>query len=562
MQNGEEKQKLKTPFYMKIVRLLKPFYEMAGVNYSQMSLILETKMLMDSRKSTPVMSTNSTNEEMKESNEFFRSLWIYTVLSVFLLTIFFYGNYMYQYTIYFSYLFMMVMATLISQFSTIILDPRDQLFIGTKPVSAATASAAKVTHIGIYLIALTISLGAPHIIASFIINGGLVGVLVLCLTFAATLWSLILSLIMYGFILRHFDGERVKNFIAYSQIGLSAFMVLVFYFMGDIFSMVNPETLTIGVELKWWNIVLFPLWFVAPFGIIQNGFEPALLIYTVLLIIGTVLLVVLYSMYKDKIDQNLQKIDASGTKDVERSKLAKLHANLLCWNLTEKTYFSFVWQIIKGDREFKTRLYPSLVSALIMPVIFIGTLLGDTGISYFQETNILAYAPYFIALIIPITVKSVQFSTDYKAGWLYSLSPYKDHSLVFRATFKVLLMRIIFPIYVIISLIVAIVSSGLNILILLNGVLIISIILYVYMYLTMKFLPFTVKYDAGKANVGCGMGILFILLTVAIVGVSVLIQFIPMGTMITILVLVITNIFIMAKGFKQKLKTNRASTTK
>jgi len=560
MQNDEINQnerKSKTLFYMKIIHLLKPFYEMVGVNYNQMVLILETKMRMDSRKSNLVMSTSSTKDEKKESNDFLSSLWIYTVLSVFLLVVFFYDNYMYQYTIYFSYLFMMIMATLISQFSTVILDPRDQLFIRSKPVSTVTSSAAKVTHIGIYLVALTVALGAPHIITSFIVNGILVGISVLFLTFIATIWSLILTLVMYAFILRHFDGERMKNLIAYSQIGLSAFMVLVFYFMGDIFSLTNLETLTIGMELQWWNVLLFPLWFVAPFGIIQNGFIPSLLIYTALLIIGTVLLIVMYYMHRDKIDQNLQKIDTSGMKDVERSTMSNVYRRLLCGNSKEKAYFSFVWQMIKGDREFKTRLYPSLVSAIIMPAIFIGTILGDTGTSYFQETNILAYAPYFVALIIPITVVSIQFSSDYKASWLYFLSPYKDSSLIFRATFKALLMRIIVPIYLIISLVVTVVSSGLNLLILFNGLLIISIILFAYMYLTMKTLPFTVKYDAGKANVGCVTGILFVLLTVITIGISILIQFIPFGIGVTSLVLVMINIYIMNKGFsRKKLRTN------
>ena len=64
-----------------------------------------------------------------------------------------------------------VMTTMISDFSSVLLDIRDSNIHYPKPIDRQTISAAKLIHIIIYLSRLTGALVGPSLIAGLIING-------------------------------------------------------------------------------------------------------------------------------------------------------------------------------------------------------------------------------------------------------------------------------------------------------------------------------------------------------------------------------------------------------
>ncbi|MER2063184.1 MAG: hypothetical protein ABS873_00905 [Alkalibacterium sp.] len=543
------KQK-KSPFYLKLIDRLAPLYEKIGVDYPQMRTILEMKMMMDSRKEAVIQGMSSNAKDGEEKNHFFSSLWVYALISVFLLFLFVYDNWVFQYTTYFSYIFIMLFSTMLANFSNILLDTKDAELIGTKPVSQKTIGAAKATHIGIYLVSFTFAVGLAIMLATFYFNGILAGLLIILLTFLSAVWALGLTIVMYATVLKHFDGEKLKNIIAYSQIGVSVFMVIGYYLMGQIFEVIDPATFLVEMNLSLGHALLFPMWFVAPFGLLQDGVQTVYLVYTLFLILGTIAIGVLYNVNSDKIDSNLQKMNKAKAKPSSRSLLEKGTAKLLSFSSLETAYYHFTWQLTKNEREFKTRLYPSIASAMIFPLfMFFSSLRGDQPITS-QNTLTFLYLPYFTMLAIPMIAVATQFSVNYKGSWLFELSPNHAKGPFLRAVTKVMLVKILLPMYGLISLLILILTGFTYSVQLLNGFLLMSAILYFEMKRTGQQLPFSRKYAASEANQGCMASLIFFIPVFVVSLAMILLQtFVPFAEWAVLVGLLALNGWWMKKGF-------------
>lgn len=541
------------PFYLKIIDLFAFIYTRLGIDYSQMRSILSMKMTVDRRKDASLPGMETDNKSVKEKNQFFSSLWVYTLISFFLLILFAYDNWVFQYTLYFSFLFIMTLSTLIANFSGILLDTKDAILIGTKPVDRKTLGAAKSTHVGIYLVSFTLAVGLPFILFTFYFNGIVAGLLVLVLSLLASLWCLGLTLFMYATILKRFDGERLKNIIAYSQISLSIFMVIGYYLVGQIFQIIDPENLLVEINLTIGHVLLFPLWFVAPFGLLQEGWSLTYGVYSILLVIGTVCLATIYNWNSDRIESNLQKMGVSSVQKSRRSYIERMSARLLCFTPIESAYYHFSWQLTKTEREFKTRLYPSIASALVFPIVMTFTTFtgGEAGI----ESNPVQflYLPYFTLFLVPVLAIAIQFSNYYKGSWVFTITPDRSRAPFLRAVTKAMLIKILLPMYVALAIMVLIFTDLSYSLQMINGLLLVCLIFYIETKRSVSSMPFTQKYSASDANLGC-MGTLIFLVPVILVAIIMIVSqlFIPFAEWGLLLLLTALNIKWMRSGFESK----------
>lgn len=554
-------QKQEVSFFIKIIRKLEPMYRRMGVDYPIMEKIIDTKLTMDSRQEK-VIPTNSmwgnSKEEDKDKNAFFQSLWVYALISLILLFVFAVDDIQFQYTVFFSFIFVMLLSTLIANFSSILLETKDQVLIGTKPVSSRTLSAAKATHVFIYLISLTLALSGPMMIGTFFIHGILAGLLAVLLTITASTWCLLLTIITYATVLKRFNGEKLKNIIAYSQIGISVFTIIGYQVMNQAFRFINPSMLAIELNLQWWHIFVFPLWFVAPFGLLQNGFSLTYLMYIVLLVGGTIGLIVLYHFNSDKLEANLQKLESGEGDTDKRSWYETFSSKWLCWDKKERGYYHFTWQLTKNEREFKTRLYPSLATIFIFPIVLIGStyqLTEDSGVGI-NQLSVFKYMPYYALLIIPMLAVSVKYSKNFKGSWIFGMSSEDNAGVFLRGMIKALIMKLVFPIYLILSGVV-LVFSGFEILpALLNGLLLVVLIFSVEVKRTIQTYPFSKKYNASEANQGCFATVIFIGITgIVAVGMFAIQELVPFGVYLLMVILLAVDGWMLTRGFnKIKLK--------
>ena len=157
---------------LKILDRCQGLFEKMGVDYSILRKILKVKLMMDQRRVPTIFSQSSKKKKdnkKQETNGFIKSLWIYAFIGLFTIPFIVFGkNYMFQMSIVFGIVMFMVMTSMISDFSSVLLDVRDKNILHTKPINRKTISIAKFVHICIYLVLLTTSITAiPMIVGLF-----------------------------------------------------------------------------------------------------------------------------------------------------------------------------------------------------------------------------------------------------------------------------------------------------------------------------------------------------------------------------------------------------------
>ena len=150
---------MKDFFILKLLDNFKFIYKKIGVDYKQVRLILQSKLIIDSRKNS---------KDNNESNSFYKSLIIYTILGLFaafMLKLNIDG--FVRLTIYFTFIMSVIFMAFISEFSSVLLDIKDKNILSTKGIDSKTLNIAKITHILIYIIMLSLAISGFGIMVAF-----------------------------------------------------------------------------------------------------------------------------------------------------------------------------------------------------------------------------------------------------------------------------------------------------------------------------------------------------------------------------------------------------------
>ena len=533
---------------LKTMDFFKMVYLKNDIDYTTLRLIIENKLIIDGRQPNLLGQDQSAK---KEGNSFFRSLGAYLLISCSTVIFLFIGNsWIWQYTSYFGYLFFMLLSNLIASFSNILLDTRDYELLGTKPISKKTLNAAKTTHVLIYLLAFTLTLGGPVMVATYFVNGLVAGLLVTILTIVFCFWTLLFTLGIYSVVLMKFDGEKLKNIISYTQIGLSIFMVVGYQLLGRIFDLVDVFVIYVP---QLWHIFLFPIWFAAPLGMLQDGVTNYYVFYTILMIALSIIMALFYQKNASKMEDNLLQLSASNKESSEKtSQWLSVSKKLICRQPEESPYYHFTWKTIQNEREFKTRIYPSLLTSFILPVILIFNSFSDGfNLNELKEMN-LAYYLYFTLLLVPEIVASMKYSTYYKGAWAFQLSP-KSHKPYFViAAGKAVWMRILCPLFLIAGVVFLFLFGWDALSVTLNVFLALTSSFFIYLTATMKYYPFSQERNATNNAEGCITSILFIVMAGVIGLVNfALDSYIPYGGWIMTAILLVVTLKLLFFSFKR-----------
>src|ERR1700712_2338443 len=152
--------------FLSFIAFFNPILEKAGVNTDQLHQILKVKLMMDDRRPNAMFAarrsvkTNNGNVKNPLLVSFFTVLMgVFIGLVLFLNKTAYLGQ-----TLYFL-IFMVLMAlTLISDFTTVLIDVRDQFILLPRPVNDRTIAVSRIMHISIYVLRLALLQGLPGII--------------------------------------------------------------------------------------------------------------------------------------------------------------------------------------------------------------------------------------------------------------------------------------------------------------------------------------------------------------------------------------------------------------
>ncbi|WP_313804492.1 hypothetical protein [Cytobacillus sp.] len=420
-----------------------------GVDYKIMRKILQVKLTMDGRRVPTIFSQNVKNKDQETNNQYIKSLWIYVVFGLFLIPFVLMGeNYLFQMSLFFGIFTFFVMTSMIADFSSVLLDIRDRNILFPKPVDRKTVSTSKMVHVAIYLSFLTIALVSIPLIVGLVKNGVLFFLVSILNIVLIDLLIIGVTALIYLFILRFFDGEKLKDIINYVQIGLSLMIMVGYQLLIRSFQFID---LTVSLEPQWWQIFIFPMWFGANMEMIMNGsFQLLYLLFTALGILIPLLSIWIYMKYNHVFEQNLQKLTYHGkSKENKQSKLRQLFLKGICHSNEERAYFRFASSMMKNERDFKLKVYPSLGFSIVIPFIFImngyNTNFNDLSTSKSYLTI------YFSLIIIPTIMILLKFSGKYKGAWIYRVTPIKQLKPIFSGTIKAFIFKLYLPVYLLLS---------------------------------------------------------------------------------------------------------------
>lgn len=433
---------------LKFLDLFEVVFRRFNIDYDVMRKILQMKLTMDQRRAPTVFN----DAKQREGNQFLKSLGIYALYGLILIPFLFLGeNYILQMSIIFGITMFILMTSMISDFSSVLLDVRDKNILNTKPVNARTVSAAKLIHVSIYMALLTGAfIGVPSLVILGV-HGILFFLLFLVALLLLVVFIIALTALVYIFILRFFGGEQLKDMINYVQILLSVGIIVGYQVLIRSFDLVN---LDVSYIFSWWHVLIPPIWFGASFELLlHQDLSNGVVLLTLLAVIIPIIAIFIYYKLMPSFERNLQKLVEGTVNRKNRTfKLENFLARLTCYSREERIFFRFSYQMLKQEREFKLKIYPSLGIALVFPFIFIFNYLREASFAELADSK-LYFTIYFCSMMLSIVIHMLKFSGNYKGAWIYMATPIERPGTIYSAALKVFLVKLYTPVFLLVAIV-------------------------------------------------------------------------------------------------------------
>lgn len=512
---------LKKEKSIKIVEKFKWLYEKAGVDYDMMMLILEHKLMMDKRRNPSIMNGNM-NTTKNDGNRFKSALLLYGVLGLFISPIVVLNfNIMFQMTMFFGIFMFLIGTSFIADFAFVLLDVKDKNLLGVTGVSSKTINAAKLTNILIYMTSISIYFSLPSLFLS-LRHGIFFALVFLIEIILINIFMILVTCFIYYLILKFFDGEKLKDVINGIQIVLSVGIMIIYQVIGRVFGSLEGVSSGFSVT-RWFQWILPPLWFGAPLQIIGSGeVNISLITLSVLAIILPLISIGIYFKIAKKFEENIQKLNDNSYRGKDKTPLSFRVGNVLCRNNCERSFFNFTINIIKSERNFKLKTYPSLAMGFIFPFIFLLIDISDFNSFWAWKEMLpntkLYYTIYMSVFCLAPIVMMVKYSDQCKAAWIYKAVPIEDMASIFKGVTKAIIYKMVCPIYILLSLIY-VWLFGVKVIPNLIAIFLVLIALSLISVKAMdKHFPFSVSFKDGEKMDDLGNTFLIILLSAIFFG--------------------------------------------
>ena len=434
-------------FSLKILDLFRPLFEAFGVEYEKMRLIVNMKLTLDKRK----------NNSSENKNSLMQSVILYLIIGFVASRIIVMPlDIMTKMTVLFALIFVMLLTCFITDFSSVILDTYDRHIIGITDVKDITLNMAKIVHIIIYISIMSFSISAFSILMILMAyNIGFCLLFILCMILMDFLLIMMTSVIYY-LLIKIFKGEKLKDVLNLFQI----FMILVFSIMYYLItSSLSDIQINYTFSIKAYDLFIPFMWFASLFCVAFYGkIETLYIIMSILGIIVPILSIFIYIKLTPAFERNLEKLEQVSYNEKnsksKKSFVSKL-GNKICKNNEEKSFFEFIYINLSRDREFKTRVYPTLASGIIMPLVLL-FVTYDRSISIMEYLKSLSTTNNFLNIYLAVILLQncillLKYSKEYEASFIYDVLPISKKKNIYSAEFKVIIIKLFVPVFIIIG---------------------------------------------------------------------------------------------------------------
>ncbi|WP_332368898.1 hypothetical protein [Spirosoma telluris] len=359
-------------------------------------------------------------------------------------------------TLQFAYIMALCAMTLISDFSSVILDSSDNQIILPRPVNSRTLWLARVVHITSYLfaIALSVSLGAIAIISFRF--GGLAGLMVLLLSLLSAVLMVFLTNVFYLVLMRFISEEKLREVINYFQIVMAILFYGGYQFLPRL--MERETGLTQALDHQWWHYLIPPMWMAGAVDlVVRPAIDQIHLIFLALAFITPIaglwfmnrFLTTDFTQKLSGLDQESRStVSTTSTQESQRTQAGWVErfADWFTTNPLERAAFAFTWRVTGRDRKFKLKTYPQLGFGLAYVVVmsFQSRSFGSSNFFYL-------FALYFASIYVMVAQYQLSVSDNYRASWIYGSAPIREPGDVLAGSLKALIIKLLTPFYVLLS---------------------------------------------------------------------------------------------------------------
>ncbi|MEO6729663.1 MAG: hypothetical protein ABIN01_00470 [Ferruginibacter sp.] len=426
-----------------------------GVDFERLKIIAETKILMDRRR----VYLNWRQKQQKEnSNPLLKTLILYSIFGLFFgLMVFSSNSLVLNMIIIHAYILFMMAMTMITDFSSVLLDTTDNQIILPKPVNSKTLFVARLVHILVYLLQFTIALAIFPLIFIFIKFGILTGLTSIATVSLSVASAVFITYLLYTLILRFSSEQKVNDIVGYFQIFMTIFFAVGFQIVPRL---IDLDQLSSQFELHWYSYLLPPVWMALTLEAVHlfsfDTIHVTMIGCAVILPIATFWLMIKY--IAPSFARKLASLN--NNPSVKKDKLLVSHqgkslsqkiSSIICRSKTESSSFEMVWKITGRDKSFKMQFYPSLAYIVVFIFIFVFKSGKDvqTLWSNLPNTNMFLFFIYMPMFSIANSMAFISANDNFQASWIYQSAPIAKPGYLISGASKALLTKFFIIIYLI-----------------------------------------------------------------------------------------------------------------
>ncbi len=405
---------------LRVLEVLRPPLERAGVNCDVLKAIVAVKLTQDGRRLTGGRSGGTGERGLTRTLVVLgvtggmmssALLWVEPPL---LALAFVHGSHM-------TILALMIVGDLTVE----LISTADSAILLPRPIDDRTLLVARTTHVTSYVVLMAFSLTAATWVFGFLVIHPLFPILYAVMLTLSIVFVICGVYFVYLLALQFLDLERFQEVLLWLQV-----VLFVGSFAGVmlILAWLVPAFGEGGAVIDPVRLLLYPpAWYVAPFEILcGRGGQVELALSALAVLVPLLGLWVIVRGLSRGFGGLLSKLGASAAASCDTRRSERLGRLARFWerSLTrpggQRAAFRILWAIASRDRSFRFTVYP------IVAVV----LLGGLAIVYVERGGIadnrLHLLPlYCCAFIGPTVLRAMRFSEDHKAAWLWSACPFE-----------------------------------------------------------------------------------------------------------------------------------------
>jgi len=431
--------KVKQIMLMPLVLIIKAL----GVDYRHFSTLLNAKVKIDFRR--PPNSFQSGGKKQT----FIKQLFVYSILGVVMIvSLNHIQDFKLQLSVFFSFVIVFVGTILLTEFTSVLFDEKENHILLPRPVSSRTLLLVRLVHILLYVSLIALGLSLPFMVYVGIFHGFSMLPFLLAVLLCAY-FTLIASTGFYMLLSKFVSVERFKDVLNYFQIGLAIVIMASYQLVPNMIEGVNPQDLTFKAE--WWTYLVPSVWFAGLTQFISgmgDSMDMVLAIIVLLvLVMGSYLLIRTLSDGFSSIiaeagtgtqEKKVTTIKTGGLKD-------RLKA-LVCISETEQAGWAFTMHHVKNDRKLKQQIYPVFAYSLIMAIVFLKPDFQNLSQFYIELGESSKYLMFILAGFFGTVAISIIPYTEFPAAtWIYDMASTKQKYHIQSGAVKALLFTFYLP---------------------------------------------------------------------------------------------------------------------